>query len=102
MLKRVAVTGLGIVSPIGIGVEANWEAALKGHSGIGPITKFDASDCKTQIAGEEVTIAQKQIVGVTMAFVELTHDRLVFCQHAQCVAYVTLSLHPDPTWEPNE
>jgi 3-oxoacyl-[acyl-carrier-protein] synthase II len=50
--KRVAVTGLGILSPLGIGVEANWEAILAGRSGIGPITRFDASQIKTRIAGE--------------------------------------------------
>jgi len=50
--KRVAVTGLGVVSPLGIGVEENWSALIAGRSGIGPITKFDASDSATRIAGE--------------------------------------------------
>lgn len=50
--KRVAVTGMGIVSPLGIGVEANWEAVTAGRSGIGPITKFDTSRFKTRFAGE--------------------------------------------------
>jgi len=50
--KRVAVTGLGVVSPLGIGVEANWEAVIAGRSGVGPITKFDANGMKTRIAGE--------------------------------------------------
>lgn len=50
--RRVAVTGLGVVSPLGVGVEANWDALVNGRSGIGPITRFDASNLKTQIAGE--------------------------------------------------
>jgi 3-oxoacyl-[acyl-carrier-protein] synthase II len=50
--KRAVVTGMGTVSPIGIGVEANWEALMSGRSGITHITKFDASGFKTQIAGE--------------------------------------------------
>lgn len=50
--KRVVVTGLGMVTPVGIGVEDNWEAITNGRSGIGPITRFDASKFKTQIAGQ--------------------------------------------------
>lgn len=52
MARRVVVTGLGMVTPLGIGVEENWEAVLKGKSGIGYITKFDASLFASQIAGE--------------------------------------------------
>jgi 3-oxoacyl-[acyl-carrier-protein] synthase II len=43
---------MGIVSPLGIGVEENWEAICQAKSGIGPITKFDATDFASQIAGE--------------------------------------------------
>jgi 3-oxoacyl-[acyl-carrier-protein] synthase II len=52
MRRRVVVTGLGLVSPLGIGVQSNWEALCAGRSGIGPITKFDVSNFPTQIAGE--------------------------------------------------
>lgn len=50
--RRVVVTGLGIVSPIGIGVEENWSSAVAGRSGIARITRFDVSAYTTQIAGE--------------------------------------------------
>jgi len=50
--RRVAVTGLGIVSPVGIGVAQAWENVLKGVSGVGPITRFDASQLPTRIAAE--------------------------------------------------
>jgi 3-oxoacyl-[acyl-carrier-protein] synthase II len=46
------VTGVGLVSPLGIGTEANWEALCAGRNGIGPITRFDASQFSARIAGE--------------------------------------------------
>jgi len=52
MARRVVVTGLGMVTPLGIGVEENWEAVTKGRSGVGVITKFDTSAYASQIAGE--------------------------------------------------
>jgi 3-oxoacyl-[acyl-carrier-protein] synthase II len=52
MVRRVVVTGLGMVTPLGTGVEKSWEAACSGTSGIAPITKFDATGFSSQIAGE--------------------------------------------------
>lgn len=52
MKKRVVITGLGTITPIGIGVENFWQSLLAGKSGIGRITRFDPSDYTTQIAGE--------------------------------------------------
>ena len=46
------VTGLGLVSPVGVGVQSSWDALVAGQSGIGPITRFDASTFPTRIAGE--------------------------------------------------
>ena len=50
--RRVVVTGLGVVSPVGIGVQTAWANLLAGKSGITKITKFDASNFSSQIAGE--------------------------------------------------
>ena len=52
MNRRVVVTGVGLVSSLGVGTEANWEALCAGQSGIGPITRFDASEFSARIAGE--------------------------------------------------
>ncbi len=52
MSRRVVVTGIGLVSSVGIGTGANWSALLAGRSGIGRITRFDVSNFSTQIAGE--------------------------------------------------
>jgi 3-oxoacyl-[acyl-carrier-protein] synthase II len=48
----VAVTGVGLVSPLGIGNENNWNALVAGKSGVGPITRFDATGFACRIAGE--------------------------------------------------
>ena len=67
MKKRVVVTGLGLVTPVGIGVQESWAALCQGKSGIGPITRFDAGGYKTRIAGEvkgfnpEDFVSQKMI-----------------------------------------
>ncbi|MDL1957994.1 MAG: beta-ketoacyl-ACP synthase II [Deltaproteobacteria bacterium] len=50
--RRVVVTGIGLLCPVGIGVEASWANLIAGKSGIGPVTRFDAKDYPSQIAGE--------------------------------------------------
>ena len=50
--RRVVITGVGLVTPLGTGVDKNWQALMEGRSGIGPVTRFDVSDFPTRIAGE--------------------------------------------------
>jgi len=51
-MRRVVVTGVGVVSPLGTGNRKNWDALIAGVSGIDRITRFDVTDCPVQIAGE--------------------------------------------------
>ncbi len=50
-MRRVAVTGMGVVCPVGVGVDAMWESLAAGRSGIGPIDTFDTSDYPVHFAG---------------------------------------------------
>ena len=56
--RRVVVTGMGAVTPLGEGVARNWEAMLRGESGVRPISRFDVSTMSVRIAGEVVPLPQ--------------------------------------------
>ena len=49
--RRIVITGMGMVSPVGLNVKTSWEAILAGKSGIGPITHFDVSDFSVRFGG---------------------------------------------------
>ncbi len=51
-MRRVLITGIGVITPLGSGVDATWTALLDGRSAIGPIRNFDASSLRTRIAAE--------------------------------------------------
>lgn len=75
--KRVVVTGMGAVSPVGNDVESCWKNLLAGKSGIGPVTKFDATGYRCTIAGEVKDLDTETIVGPKEA------KRLdLFCHYA--------------------
>jgi 3-oxoacyl-[acyl-carrier-protein] synthase II len=59
---RVVVTGVGLVSPVGVGTEETWKALLEGQSGIGPITLFDASKYSCRFAGEVKGFAPEKFI----------------------------------------
>jgi len=64
--KRVVVTGLGLVTPVGIGVHESWDNLCRGKSGLGPITHFDASAFRTRIAGEVKNFKAQDFVAQKM------------------------------------
>ena len=51
-MRRVVVTGLGMVTPLGCGVEATWRRLIGGESGISPVDRVDVSDLPSRIAGQ--------------------------------------------------
>lgn len=74
-MRRVVVTGIGVVSPIGTGVDAFWSRIVEGANGIRRITKFDASDLACQIAGEVLSIEEDSLGFDVNAAVDVREQR---------------------------
>ena len=51
-IRRVVVTGLGLVTPLGVGTEETWQGIIHGKSGVGLITRFDTTELPTRIAAD--------------------------------------------------
>lgn len=84
MRRRVVITGLGVVAPNGIGKEDFWNACISGRSGIRRITRFDASNLPTQIAGEVTNFHPEQL--------GLTADECILLDRAAQYAVATANL----------
>ncbi len=61
-MRRVVVTGVGVVSPLGTGNRKNWDALVAGRSGIGLITRFDAAEMPVKIAGEVTDFVAEEFI----------------------------------------
>jgi beta-ketoacyl-acyl-carrier-protein synthase II len=61
--RRVVVTGMGALSPVGGSIEECWTAVINGHSGVGPITRFDSTGYETRFAGEVCDFEPDQVLG---------------------------------------
>jgi 3-oxoacyl-[acyl-carrier-protein] synthase II len=62
MSRRVAITGIGLLTPLGVGVEPTWSALLEGTSAVGPIAAYDASSLRTQLGAEIAELKAKEYV----------------------------------------
>ena len=93
--RRVVVTGMGAVSPLGNDVESSWQAAIAGKSGAGPVTRFDPSQFETRIAAEvrdfdaELYVPPKEIRRMD----RFIHYAIAVCKQAACQA--NLEITPD-------
>jgi len=91
--RRVVVTGMGAVSPLGNDVETSWVAAREGRSGLGTVTRFDASKFETQIAGEvkrfkaEDYVPPKEIRRMD----RFIHYAIAVCKQAACQANMQIT-----------
>jgi 3-oxoacyl-[acyl-carrier-protein] synthase II len=84
--RRVVVTGMGVVSPLGCSVPEAWKNLLAGESGIGPLTRFDASEYRSRIAGEVKDFDISQYLDSKEA------NRLdLYCHYAVASAHEALS-----------
>ncbi len=97
-MRRVVVTGMGAVTPIGIGVEAFWEGLKQGRKGFAPITRFDASEYKCSLAAEVRDFDPEKYMD------KKTARRMEqFCQFAvaaagEAIADAGLNLEQEDSW----
>src|SRR5215210_9230566 len=91
--RRVVITGMGAVSPLGNDVEASWTSAREGRSGLGPVTRFDAEKFDTRIAGEvkgfkaEDYVPAKEIRRMD----RFIHYAIAVCKQAACQANIQIT-----------
>lgn len=96
MPRRVVVTGVGLVSPVGIGTEQTWQAICQAHSGIAQIELFDASAFSTRIAGEVKNFDPHQFM--EKKEVRKTARFIMFAIAASDFAMADAGLKIDPEW----
>ena len=95
LLRRVVVTGLGIVCPVGLDVESSWKNLLAGVCGITRITRFDATGFPVQIAGEVKDFDPQQYMDFKMARRSGRHSQLAVAASTQALCMAKLEVTPE-------
>jgi len=93
--RRVVVTGLGSINPLGMGVDAFWKAARDGVSGIGPITQFDASGLPVRFAGEVSGFDPEDYIAKREARRMDRYDQFFYAAASQALADSGLEFEQD-------
>ena len=95
--RRVVVTGMGLVTPVGLDVSSTWEALREGRGGVGPVTRFDASAFATRIAAEVKGFSLEQDLGDEAVRWEqhCTNTRIALAVAAQAVRHAGLFDGPE-------
>ena len=97
--RRVVVTGMGIAGPLGLGVGHVWRRLVEGHSGIGPITRFDTSDMPARIAGE-VPAGPRAEGGLTLSEWIPTKDQKKMDRFIHLAMVAAIEAVEDSGWAP--
>lgn len=93
MRKKVVITGLGCVSPLGNDVSTTWNNALQGRSGVGPVTHYDASAHKVKIAAEVKNFDPKTLFGPRAARKMDRFTQFALAATQQAISHANLDIH---------
>lgn len=97
-MRRVVITGMGAVTPIGNNVEAFWQGIKAGKCGVDKVTHFDASEFKTQIAGEVKDFDPTEFIEKKEARKMDRYTQLAFVAASEAVANSGLDMEKEDPW----
>ena len=100
-MNRVLITGLGVASPVGIGVEPFWSSLMAGRSGIGPITHFDASNLPVRIGGEVDSLDARETNAIFPGSTGQRDRKILLGLHSAKQAVDDAALSPDLLYRAN-
>jgi 3-oxoacyl-[acyl-carrier-protein] synthase II len=95
-VRRTAITGIGLLTPLGVGTEETWEALLAGRSAVGPIASYDASSLRTQLGAEVPEFPAKEYVNRRSLRTMTRYDVMAAVAASLAVRDAGLELAEDP------